>query len=376
MIKNTISIIFGCLFSCMVVAGVKVTSLDLKTDGPKGIFLINLEGRASELPDIKVLGKTIELTINGAENFNSISKNVKGAYLSANVLNGKIISKLTLPYDVKSNEVSLGWNKNSIEVNFTRPSSLIQKPLIINNPQTASAVKVENSFKKESLDESYLKKLIEEDVNQSENAKNKIVQDSNNLKDEVHLKQSAIVESTQVLEATNKNPSGEFSFAGYTAKFSFFLGLVLALFYGVVQVFKRGIFKRGKLGFLNNEQMIQVLSTTYLAPKRSLMIVKAHKQIFLVANSENGIHFLSEMNDTSGLIKEGEKIVTGNNFDLSLNQAQDLTNEDSFKIKENINESTPVAEKKGIQSLSPKDIARFSDELKKKAKKLKPIEFN
>ena len=122
--------------------------------------------------------------------------------------------------------------------------------------------------------------------------------------------------------------------------------------------------------------MIQVLSTTYIAPKRSLMVVKAHKQIFLVSNSESGIQFLSEMTDTSGLIKEGEKFVTGTNFDLNLGSAETTTNEIAFKIKEDINESTPIPEEKGIQGLSAKDIVKFSDELKKKAKKLKPIEFN
>jgi flagellar biogenesis protein FliO len=154
------------------------------------------------------------------------------------------------------------------------------------------------------------------------------------------------------------------------------LALVLGLFYGVVQLLKKGVFNRGKLGFLNNAQMIQVLSTTYIAPKRSLMVVKAHKQIFLVSNSESGIQFLSEMTDTSGLIKEGEKFVTGTNFDLNLGSAETTTNEIAFKIKEDINESTPIPEEKGIQGLSAKDIVKFSDELKKKAKKLKPIEFN
>jgi flagellar biogenesis protein FliO len=122
--------------------------------------------------------------------------------------------------------------------------------------------------------------------------------------------------------------------------------------------------------------MIQVLSTTYVAPKRSLMIVKAHKQIFLVANSETGLQFLSEMTDTNGLIKEGEKVVTGSNFDMNLGDAEISTSESAFKLKENINESAIMPEEKGIAALTAKDIVKFSDELKKKAKKLKPIEFN
>ena len=174
------------------------------------------------------------------------------------------------------------------------------------------------------------------------------------------------------------NSSDNFSFAGYAAKFTIFLTLVLGLFYGVVQLLKKGVFKRGKLGFLNNSQMIEVLSTTYVAPKRSLMVVKAHKQIFLVANSESGLTFLSEMTDTSGLIKEGEKFVTGTNFDLNLGTAENSSEAETLvKLKENIMESTPVTEDKGLSKIAvAKDIVKFSDELKKKAKKLKPIEFN
>jgi hypothetical protein len=47
------------------------------------------------------------------------------------------------------------------------------------------------------------------------------------------------------------------------------------------------------------------------------------------------------------------------------------------KLKENIMESTPANEEKGLSKIAiAKDIVKFSDELKKRAKKLKPIEFN
>jgi flagellar biogenesis protein FliO len=172
--------------------------------------------------------------------------------------------------------------------------------------------------------------------------------------------------------------SNNFSFAGYAAKFTIFLAVVLGLFYGVVQLLKKGVFSRGKLGFLNNTKMIEVLSTTYIAPKRSLMIVKAHKQIFLVANSETGFTFLSEMTDTSGLMKEGEKFVTGSNFDMNLGSAEKTEESEMLiKLKENIMESAPMNEERGLSKIAiAKDIVKFSDELKKKAKKLKPIEFN
>jgi flagellar biogenesis protein FliO len=366
-------------FALSAHAGVKVTSLDLKTNGPLGYVNVSLDGRSTELPDVKVNGKIIEVTLAGAENFNAISKKVSGAELSANVLNGKAIVKAVLPYEVKADGVEVGWKNKSFEVIFPRGKVKTEAPVaaVIPAPTTGTPknenkvmAKVESTIAKESLNEDYLNNLMKE-----ENSRKEIVPPKD-AKDEVKVKQASIAKPVASVMAPNAQSEERFSFAGYTVKFGVFLALVLGLFYGVVQLLKKGVFNRGKLGFLNNSQMIQVLSTTYVSPKRSLMVVKAHKQIFLVANSENGLQFLSEMTDTSGLIKEGEKLVTGTNFDLNLGSAETTTTEESFKLKENINESTPVPEEKGIAALSAKDIVKFSDELKKKARKLKPIEFN
>lgn len=395
MIRKIAIVIMMALVALSSNAGVKVTSLDLKTNGTNGYISISIDGRSNELPDIKVYGKTIEMTLAGAEAFAAISKNIRGAYLSANVLNGKAVVKATLPYAVRAEGVDLGWKNKNIEIIFPRGTvanaeaqtdrpvngGAVETPKTELRPENKVLSKVENATPKEALNEEYLKKLMNEEnsVNEKTTRRETDAPPVEIKNDEVKIKQSAIQKTETVLpinkaEGSIKNNS--FSFAGYAAKFGVFLALVLGLFYGVVQLLKKGVFNRGKLGFLNNAQMIQVLSTTYIAPKRSLMVVKAHKQIFLVSNSESGIQFLSEMTDTSGLIKEGEKFVTGTNFDLNLGSAETTANEISFKIKEDINESTPIPEEKGIQGLSAKDIVKFSDELKKKAKKLKPIEFN
>lgn len=380
--RKFLTLALVALASISAQAGVKVTSLDLTTNESNGFVNITLEGRSGELPDVKVYGKTIEITLSDAEAFNAITKNVKGAQLSANVLNGKAIVKAILPYDINSNGVDLGWKNKNIEVIFPRgkvarvetdrpaaPAKPAETKKAEKKENTVLA-KVENQVVKEKLNEEYLNNLMKEETAKAEEKK-----------DEINVQQAALAKPAATSPAPAAAPAtapkaDNFSFAGYAVKFTVFLAMVLGLFYGVVQLLKKGVFNRGKLGFLNNSQMIQVLSTTYVAPKRSLMVVKAHKQIFLVANSENGLQFLSEMTDTTGLIKEGEKQVTGTNFDLNLGSAEITTNESAFKIKENINESTPVPEEKGIAALSAKDIVKFSDELKKKAKKLKPIEFN
>lgn len=411
MIRKIASFSLLALASFGLQAGVKVTSLGLTTNGANGYINVALEGRSSELPDIKVHGSTIEITLTDAEAFNAISKNVSGAILSANVLNGKAIVKAILPYDVNANGVDLGWKNKNIEVIFPRGKAVARvetdrpltppkqarveadrpqnppkqarveadrpvKPTELEIKKTENKVlaKVESATPKEALNEDYLNKLVNEEKAKVARRDTDTPPPVEIKKDEVKVGQAAIAK-TEVTNGFAKE-GNNFSFAGYAAKFAVFLALVLGLFYGVVQLLKKGVFSKGKLGFLNNTQMIQVLSTTYVAPKRSLMVIKAHKQIFLVSNSETGLQFLAEMTDTSGLIKEGEKFVTGTNFDLNLGAAEISTNETAFKIKEDIHESTPVEEKKSLANLTAKDIVKFSDELKKKAKKLKPIEFN
>lgn len=385
MIRKTALLTLMVLASFATNAGVKVTSLGLTTDGPNGFITINLNGRSHELPDVKVNKNIIEVTLSDAEAFNAINKSIKGADLFANSVNGKAVIKAVLPYEVSSG-VNLGFKGKDIEVIFPRGTvtKTEKAPATVAAPVREAPKKIEapkktenkvlakveeNNSKKEALNEDYLNKLVKE-----ENTKNKPQEkEAQGLnKDEIKVQQAAL----QKTPAAPAKKQDNFSFTGYAVKFTIFLAMVLGLFYGVVQLLKKGVFNRGKLGFLNNAQMIQVLSTTYVAPKRSLMVVKAHNQIFLVANSESGLQFLSEMTDTTGLIKEGEKQVTGTNFDLNLGKAEETTSDSAFKLKENINESTPFEEKKGIQNLSAKDIVKFSDELKKKAKKLKPIEFN
>lgn len=371
-------------------AGVKVTSVDLKTNGANGYINVTLDGRSGELPDLKVYGKTIEITLTDAEAFSAITKNVSGAQLSANVLNGKAIVKAILPYDINPQGVDLGWKNKNIEIIFprgkvarvetdrpipTKPATPPQEK--IEKKENTILAKVENTVAKEKLNEDYLNKLVNEEKEKVARRDTDFPPKNEDQKnDTITVKQSGLAKPAAAAVTQPKAANDGFSFAGYAVKFTVFLAMVLGLFYGIVQLLKKGVFNKGKLGFLNNTQMIQVLSTTYVAPKRSLMIVKAHKQIFLVANSENGLQFLSEMSDTTGLIKEGEKVVTGTNFDMNLGSAEQTTTESAFKLKEDINESTPVPEEKGIQGLSAKDIVKFSDELKKKAKKLKPIEFN
>ncbi len=385
-------------------AGVKVTNLDLRTDGPNGFVNVEIDGRSNDLPDVKVFGNTIQITLTNAVPFNAITKTVRGAILSANVLNGKAIVRATLPYAINASAVDLGWKNSNIEVLFprgvatttisrapTREVTIVAKTLapVLEAPKAKKAVEEKTeaptvkaepvreigasrigAVKKEELNEDYLNKLMNEgkDIPSAAAA---------GMKDEVKTGASAPARSDAKTDIPKAPGADNFSFAGYAAKFTLFLGLVLGLFYGVVQLLKKGVFNKGKLGFLNNGKMIEVISTTYVSPKKSLMIVKAHKQLFLVANSESGLQFLAEMKDTTGIIKEGEKAITGTNFDINMLNAEMNGEATTVKIKENLMESTPVSEETPLSRIAKAtDVVKFSEELKKKARKLRPIEFN
>ena len=231
--------------------------------------------------------------------------------------------------------------------------------------------------------------------------------------DRVNLTQSGVAKSVNTTEKgttqTEGNGESRFSVAGYIGKFVAFLAIMIAGFYGVLTLFKKGIIKKGKLGFLHSTKLVEVLSTTHIAPKRTLMMVKAHKQVFLISSSETGVQFLSEINDVAGLIKTGEEEITGSNFDTNLYSANKTDKE--FKLKEEtryadiqddyemdslddmLNDSVPAAKNerknagasglanaygatnasKAIEKSPVKDQVRFSDQIKTKVKNLKQL---
>ena len=130
--------------------------------------------------------------------------------------------------------------------------------------------------------------------------------------------------------------------------------------------------------------MIEVLNTTYIAPKRSLLLIRAHKQVFLVGSSEKGLHMISEVNDMSGLFKEGEKSLSGSNFDSSLGVAN--SEEKSFKLKDFLDNESEKDNNEGTDSVALRAIekemaaakeshkVKFSDQIKSKLKDLKPLQ--
>lgn len=349
---------FLTLFSIQIFAGVKVTGIDLKLSSDKGTVITTFSGGFTELPDLKILDNIIELQIEDADQFELINKKTHGVNLFASKVNSKANIRAILPYRVSSDEIQTKFLKNQIEITFPRnkPSQKVEKVLTEIQPEV-SLKKVDTSH----LNESYLNNLMEE----------KSIQENKKIlptTDKVSTKMSSSTEVNPPVP--NKKKEEEFSFVSYVFKFGFFLTLVLGIFYGLVQIMKKGVLSKGKLSFLTNSKLVEVLNTTYISPKRSLVLVKVHNQVFLVSNAENGLNFMTEIRDTTSLIKETEKTITGSNFDESYIKFEQ--NEDQrVNLKEDIYTSTQEVT---TAEILKKDVVKFSEELKKKAKKLKPIE--
>jgi len=184
-------------------------------------------------------------------------------------LNGKGIFKDVLPYDVASDSVEVGIKNSNIEVIFPRGKVVKEITAVVapkEMPKPASVKtldqKTENKVSKDLLNEDYLNKLMKEE--NAPKADIAVAAAPAVKADEINVKQAAIAKIETKIPTKNNNvpkaakSSDNFSFAGYAAKFMIFLAVVLGLFYVVVQLLKKGVFSRGKLGFLNNTKLIEV----------------------------------------------------------------------------------------------------------------------
>ena len=156
---------------------------------------------------------------------------------------------------------------------------------------------------------------------------------------------------------TDANSESKFNFNTYIMKFVFFLSMIIIGFLVIVKLFKKGALSKNKLNlFSADPALIKVINTTYIAPKKSLMLIRVHEQLLLVSNSDNGINFLTEVKDQIGALKVGDSAVNGSNFDELVQGSNE--------------QKTTLTEKKDIYESKTK----FTDEIKRKFKSLKPLQ--
>lgn len=360
-VKNLLLII--TFWSAISFGGVELKDIQFKMTPDKGFLTIFFNGELKGYPELNVNGKSIQVLIPQSKikdvleksySFSTSKKDTTIKIYQATKEDAKV--KALLPFLIvnKKDQVALIMKENQIELSFPR---IKIKEMVVKPVKKASPEKL---VKKEFLDEKYLNNLLKVEKTKTVEAK-KVVSN-----DQVNVTQASMIKN-------EKQAKTSFSLIEYGGKFVAFLALVLLTFYGVISLMRKGFIKKGKLGFLNNADLISVIGQSYIAPKKSLMLIKAHNQVFLVSNTEHGIQPISEIKDAAGLLKSGERSISGTNFDMNLDDAEeDNLLESKVKIKEDITQSNK--ESSLSDYLNVKDKVKFSDQLKKKVKSLKPLQ--
>jgi flagellar biogenesis protein FliO len=358
----------------------KVLNVTFEDKGREGRLVVELDRELADFPELSVKDNFVQVAIPGSfvwpkiEKKFSVNKSYDSKILAYQFDKEKVRIRAILPQNMesKTDRIALVLKGKKIIVNFPKNKTVLSNPG--RAPALAPASRRALAKKDSSVyDESYLEKLLKE--------KEAVIDIK---KPQAKGKLPAKNDSVSIIQAAQTKKKNEFSLSSYAGKFVGFLALVLLLFYGIVTLLKKGAFSKSKLGFLNSTKVIEVLNTTYIAPKRSLLLIRAHKQVFLVGSSEKGLHMISEVNDMSGLFKEGEKNLSGSNFDSSLGVAN--SEEKSFKLKDFLDNEGEKENNDGTDSVALRAIekemvaakeshkVKFSDQIKSKLKDLKPLQ--
>ncbi|MBC7714415.1 MAG: flagellar biosynthetic protein FliO [Rhizobacter sp.] len=412
-------------------ADVTIKSAELvNARGSEARLLISHTGTLNDNPRIIVKDKMLNISIPNSGLAGKINKKVNGSSVSATMSGEETVSvNVALPYSLQGREaeVTITLKEGVIDVHYprietakkavtaenSRSPGITDKAIVLETPEAVAAA--------DKLDENYLSTLTKNQEKLAAANHPKASIEANKASqldtDRVNLAQSGIAKPAATSQTTGEQATtatqSKFSVAGYIGKFVAFMAIMIAGFYGVLTLFKKGIIKKGKLGFLNSTKLVEVLSTTHIAPKKSLIMIKAHKQVFLISNTEAGMTLVSEIKDVAGLIKTGEEEVTGSNFDTNLYTANKT--DKSFRLKEEstvgkysdlqdddyemdslddmLNDSVPAAKtennykksnnvanaygqtnaSKAIDKAPVQDQVRFSDQIKSKVKGLKQL---
>ncbi|KPK96087.1 hypothetical protein AMJ80_02005 [bacterium SM23_31] len=81
--------------------------------------------------------------------------------------------------------------------------------------------------------------------------------------------------------------------AGLVAKTVGYLLLIVVLILGAVYVLKRFVFNRRE--FSEHRRAIRVISSTYIGPKKSLMLVEAAGRLLLLSVTDTGMNLITEL---------------------------------------------------------------------------------
>ena len=365
-------------------AKVKIKSIDYKRDGRLGVVTIFLNGQIFKVPDLMIKNKIIQVSIPNSfvwpkiEKQISVNKSFDSTLMAYQFSKDLVRVRANLPYSIKGDEakVSVLLERNKIKLYFPVLDGVVKNSKEKKREREGSRSKKDHS----SYDESYLEKLLKDKENVFiKNKKNNTVKVKKDIEKEEKNKIIDIIKAK--VSGIKKN---NFSISSYILKFIVFFIVLAGGFYLLMNFFRKGFLKKGSLGFLTGSKMVEVLNTTYIGPKRSLLIVSVNKQVFLMSQSEKGMDFLTEIKDTTAFFKEGEKIVNGSNFDTTLENENGKNKK--FKLKEmtldlaeNNTDNKDLNEDSSTDYLSKeamvnKEKVSFSRQIRNKMKNLKSLQ--
>jgi len=347
-----------------------------KLSSKSGRVEIFFSEKPLEIPLLETRNKLVQLEIPESVVWPTIEKKVSvrkylDGTLSAYQYNKNTVRfRVQLPYSLKGkqDDVSVKMEGKKIILDFPldlKTASLSKKV----SPKINKKISNEALKKSNKYDESFLNKLLDDKKIKEVSAKKNKKNNANLLKEQDQVKVEFSSAKKPLIFNEGKKETAKISLINYVGKFVAFLGLVLLLFFGIVKGIKKGIFKKANIGLLDKAKMVQVINTTYVAPKKSLMIVKVHNQYILLSNTEKELSYLTDIKDWPEMVKDGEKQVNGVNFDSALSGAE--SKEKDFRLKEVLDVSEGVS---SSEMTNNDQKVKFSDQIKTKIKGLKSLQ--
>jgi flagellar biogenesis protein FliO len=374
-------VVFLFMWKAVYAADFKINDVQFATIDKTMTAKLTFDGVMNETPEFSVKNKILQVAIKGTKIWPKIEKKVAVIKQFDTTLlvyqfdRDTVRFRVILPSNMPALEKSAQMVVRNDSVEISWPVSTV---VAAEKTNTAKS-----TWNEKSLDQAIEQKKMAETeaaVDDNTSATESDVKKALSMGNENNATMVASTKPLSLLKPTVSAPkasSASFSFATYIGKFIGFLCLVIVLFYGIAQLMRKGVLKKGRFNLFGDMPSVKVLSSTYVAPKKNLIMVQAHKQVFLIATSETGVHFLSEIKDTAELIKSGEQFVTGTNFD---NEVTGADNRDvTFKTKDN---SRLTAELEALENenfmsdkVAPKikDTVKFSDQIKSKVKNMKQL---
>lgn len=95
------------------------------------------------------------------------------------------------------------------------------------------------------------------------------------------------------LDKLSFSSGGKFDILGMIAKMTLYLMLIVAMIFGVLYFLKKFVYNRKDL--LGKNKAINVLSTTFIAPKKSLLLVEALDRVLILGVTDNQMNLITEI---------------------------------------------------------------------------------